>query len=1115
MNKESAIRIIHSALNASYQDLKFNDFIANIFKNFNFNTDLSSKSISEAYKNVISKYKLIGSFTDSKKNSIDVLEVTLNLNSSLDRARTTQRNFIASYLKNNGKNAALVSFISPESEDWRFSLVKLDSVIEFKDDKIISKDEISPARRWSFLVGPNEGCHTVISRFISILESNIEPNLAELENAFSIEKVTDEFYEKYKELYLVMKDQLDGMLVKDLDLRLEFQANEIDTSDFAKKTMGQLAFIYFLQKKGWFGVDRKGEWGSGSKQFLRDLFNDRGLYGTNFFNDVLEWLFYDALSHDRGKNSIYPKFNSRIPFLNGGLFEPMNGYSWETTVINFNDSLFSNSNETKDGDVGDGILDVFDRYNFTVHESEPLEKEVAVDPEMLGKVFENLLPIKDRGSHGAFYTPKEIVHYMCQESLSEYLKKSLNGLVENSKIESLVHYGDAEGLEKYSEQIDSSLAGIKVCDPAVGSGAFPLGMLNEIVKIRQAIQKNLFIKKEKYQLKLETISNSLYGVDLQSGAIEIARLRLWLSLAIDEVEPKPLPNLDHKIMQGNSLISKYDGIEMFDEDFINNASHEQNHKKVVAKQIADLQAEYIDLHSNNSLTAEKKLEIDKELKGLKKVLLEPKKNKDDNFQLFIDEKNIFATNLNSRLKECIKKYLSITNRSEKENLKVEIDKLKWDLIELSFSANSYPDRLAELKSLRAKNEKPFFLWKLEFSDVFNEKKGFDIIVGNPPYIDSETQIKEGLGEQRAYITKNYRFATGNWDMYIPFFERGLDLLNLEGSLIFITPDKWIAKPFGQDFRKGNLQNFKSILKAGREVFTSALVDSIITSIVKKPVKEIEVGEFVSGKFSIINRFDNLKFVEPYSFDFLFSKQIDFLNLLESHEQKISDLLMCENACATADCYSLKPLIKNYEAEEETDFYIIVNTGTLDKYSNRWGLKNMTYLKDKYLKPIVLKEQFKGLFKNTYYTKTITPKIIIKGLTKLDASLDINGNIIPGKSTLIFKSNDIETLMFVCALVNSSLAFKYIKEKYASSSYNGGINFTKDMLNNLPLPKDYDKHKLKIVSLVQLILEEDNLDNIPNIIKNIDLHVFKMYGFNYESYRKFFLEESNFLKGEFN
>ncbi|MDP3142891.1 MAG: class I SAM-dependent DNA methyltransferase, partial [Candidatus Omnitrophota bacterium] len=348
----------------------------------------------------------------------------------LDRARTTQRNFIARYLKDRGeKDAGLIAFVSPDEEDWRFSLVKMDYRFEEgKNGKVKIKEEFTPARRWSFLVGKNENSHTAQSKLYPIIANDEHnPTLAELEYAFNIEKVTKEFFEKYRDLFLRNKETLDEVVAGDASIKADFEAKGVNTVDFAKKLLGQIVFLYFLQKKGWFGVARDADWGTGSKRFLRELFEGRHGAYNNFFNDILESLFYDALRNDRGHDDgYYSRFNCKIPFLNGGLFDPINNYDWVRTDIILPNELFSNNLKTKEGDTGNGILDIFDRYNFTVKEDEPLEKEVAVDPEMLGKVFENLLEVKDRKSKGTYYTPREIVHYMCQQSLINYLATELS-----------------------------------------------------------------------------------------------------------------------------------------------------------------------------------------------------------------------------------------------------------------------------------------------------------------------------------------------------------------------------------------------------------------------------------------------------------------------------------------------------------------------------------------------------------------------------------------------------------------------------------------------------------------------------------------------------------------
>lgn len=444
MEKQSAQKLIRETFQAPFDKDRYIYFVKNLLNrieecSFSYKGNL----IFHDFADSIQMFDRLGKYTDPDGKLIDILIVYLKKETSLDRARTKQRNFVAKYLKGSRggvlKDAALVAFVSPKEDDWRFSLVKM----EYKfNEKGKVEEEFTPARRYSFLVGVNENSHTAQSRFIPLLfndENN--PTLKQLEEAFSVEKVTKEFFEKYRELFLKLKESLDDIVQKDKKVRADFEAKKIDTADFAKKLLGQIVFLYFLQKKGWFGVKRNEQWGMGSKRFLRGLFEKK--YGDykNFFNDILEPLFYNTLATERSKDWS-DRFNCRIPFLNGELFAPINNYDWVDTDILLPNELFSNNNRTKEGDTGDGILDIFDRYNFTVKEDDPLEKDVAIDSEMLGEVFENLLEVKDRKSKGTYYTSREIVHYMCQESLINYLATELEGKVSREDIEKLIKYGE-------------------------------------------------------------------------------------------------------------------------------------------------------------------------------------------------------------------------------------------------------------------------------------------------------------------------------------------------------------------------------------------------------------------------------------------------------------------------------------------------------------------------------------------------------------------------------------------------------------------------------------------------------------------------------------------------
>jgi type I restriction-modification system DNA methylase subunit len=584
MDKASARKLVEQTFRSGFDRARFSTFVREILGRYDERaTQFTKGSIPDAFKPHVRGAERLGIYKSPDGEILDLLVVRLEGDTKLARARTALRNFGAYLLNRDGADAALIAFVSPDERTWRFSYVRLDLVATAtRSGTVALQKELTPARRLSFLVGEGESCHTAQSRFLSLLTKvSAKPLLTDIEAAFNVEAVTEEFFEEYKELFLRTKEELDALCERDMRLRQELASRDVDTVDLAKKLLGQIVFLYFIQKKGWLGVQQGAPWGSGPSDFLRRLVQREFVSFDNFFDEVLEPLFYDSLATDRGTESLDARLRCRIPFLNGGLFEPLHGYDWRATRILLPNHLFTNNEKSPTGDTGTGVLDVFDRYNFTVNEAEPLEVEVAIDPEMLGKVFENLLEVRERKSKGSFYTPREIVHYMCEESLINYLVDSLGvGVtVDRADLEALIRTGEQaahyeaarrEGTASYSRRlpaqiethaktIDDALRDITVCDPAIGSGAFPVGMMTEIVRARAALTPYFDDAAERtsYHFKRHAIQASLYGVDIDPGAVEIAKLRLWLSLVVDEDDVrhiKPLPNLDYKVVPGDSLL---------------------------------------------------------------------------------------------------------------------------------------------------------------------------------------------------------------------------------------------------------------------------------------------------------------------------------------------------------------------------------------------------------------------------------------------------------------------------------------------------------------------------------------------------------------------------------
>jgi type I restriction-modification system DNA methylase subunit len=355
--------------------------------------------------------------------------------------------------------------------------------------------------------------------------------LDKLNAAFDVEAVTKRFFKKYGEIFDHVEASITGLTDK--------AAKRL----FTQRLFNRLMFIAFIQRKGWLKLGASRDYLSALWDSYRRDPNPTG----NFYNSRLKLLFFVGLNNSASQDFTRDAAGialreviGEVPYLNGGLFEMLPDDEDPAVAI--------------PDDAIEPILDeLFSRFNFTVTESTPLDVEVAVDPEMLGKVFEEL--VTGRHEIGSYYTPKPIVSFMCREALKGYLKKSLPN-ERPQAVDAFVDQHSPADLRD-PEAVLSALKVVTVCDPACGSGAYLLGMLHELLDLRQALFANgrHLDPITTYERKLEIIQNNLYGVDLDPFAVNIARLRLWLSLAVDfeGAKPEPLPNLDFKIEAGDSV----------------------------------------------------------------------------------------------------------------------------------------------------------------------------------------------------------------------------------------------------------------------------------------------------------------------------------------------------------------------------------------------------------------------------------------------------------------------------------------------------------------------------------------------------------------------------------
>ncbi|RAR55757.1 Eco57I restriction-modification methylase [Paraburkholderia unamae] len=350
-----------------------------------------------------------------------------------------------------------------------------------------------------------------------------------------------------------------------------------------------------------------------------------------------------------------------------------------------------------------------------------------------------------------------------------------------------------------------------------------------------------------------------------------------------------------------------------------------------------------------------------------------------------------------------------------------------------------------------------FEWRVEFADLLADDgrfEGFDAVIANPPYIDSERMINEGQRALREQLTRRWPSAKGNWDLYIVFMELGLALLRPGGAMAYLTPDKWLSKPFGEAFRARHIGKIKRIVALGRDVFEQARVDSIVTLYGEAGTDVVTTARIDATALTELAQTGKRTLEAPWRLDALLSPHHAFAQRLARSHPTLGSLLPCENACATADAYRLAPLVEEAAGRYSRErHYRVVNTGTLGRYRSRWGTKPMTYLGNAYAEPVVERERFAATFANGYRAKAAAKKVIVKGLTRLDAALDLAGDTIPGKTTLILRAHDDDLLMFAAALLNCPLSLFLIRARFGASSYNGGVAFTKAMIDTLPAPAD--------------------------------------------------------------
>lgn len=745
--------------------------------------------------------------------SLAIFEVEVNDSINIVRNRQGLREIAAKYIDQNITHGALVFFHNKNQLDYRFSFIAKWSSLDFETGELI-KGETKP-KRFTYIMGPNEACTTAAKRLLLLIgkREKGEVGIDELKEAFSVEALNKEFFKNYKHHYekfwqFLADSEFQKLLVDPSKEDLEDQQKPI--RDFVKKLLGRIVFLHFLQKKGWMGCAANSKsWENGKPRFMQMLFNDYQ-QKDKFYSKCLAKLFFETLNTKRPKeafhiNDLEGKLNgSRVPYLNGGLFDPEKNK--ETLKIDFPAPFFQE------------LLEFFEQYNFTIDENSPDDHEVGIDPEMLGHIFENLL--EENREKGAFYTPKEIVQYMCKESLIEYLSNTFS---EKDEVEEFIRFHRVSSFfaeRDNAKLLNEKLSDIKVCDPAIGSGAFPIGMLQEIFEAKRFIYPYLNTNEpfKPADVKKKIIQNSIYGVDLEKGAVDIAQLRFWLALVVEEVNPHPLPNLDYKIMQGNSLLEQYEGIDL--------------------SKTALLEAP---TPKNITLFEEPETEYgfsEKNRESIKKLVKDYFKEEDkdekarihkaiDRIVLDHIDKSLegFENQLLIEMATLEKRYRAKTDRLT-ENQIVQYSKTSKELKEIAKRQKQLENKgkaRQNLLKFEETDERPYFLWHLYFMDVF-EQGGFDVIIGNPPYIQIQ---KMDEVEKELLRSGGFQTFSSSGDIYCLFYEKGMNLLNEKATLAFITSNSWLKTKYGKALRgyfRTECNALKLLNFEDTKIFPSATVE---------------------------------------------------------------------------------------------------------------------------------------------------------------------------------------------------------------------------------------------------------------------------------------------------
>ncbi len=727
-----------------------------------------------------------------EKLGVYTIRVTRNL--SERTGKKYQYDLAKKVLKESDEDAGIFVFYDAEGS-FRFSLVYA--------NYLGTKRDWSTFRRFTYFVSPQLTNKT----FIQQISEGVFSDLDGIQKAFSVEKVTTKFFDEFRKIFDRTRKEFEDANKNTVCLWLKSKYEDEEYKEQVNKFiftfLGRIIFLYFLLRKGW--IEDK-------KDYIRSIFEDKS--NTDLYKSVLEPLFFEVFAkQEKDRSPAIKEQYKNTPYLNGGLFEHSDletEMAKEGRFILFRDEF-----------LRDIILNYFEIYNFTVDENSPNDQEVSIDPEMLGKVFENTLAEEERNKKGTFYTPREIVHFMVKDAIRQYLHNETGiGL---DLLQKFI-YDEVDGLEYFSSNqirlIDSKLDTIKVLDPAVGSAAFPVEFMQVIIELRKRLDVRVGKNINEVALKRQLIKNNLYGVDIDPSAIEIAKLRLWLALIVDydKTLAEPLPNLDFQFRVGNSLQEKIGDIDIFNESTIGQTdwTKQGGQFEILKSKMIRIKDQF---YTTNDETRRHQLK--------------------DEFDSL--EHQLIQAVLNNYRQNFIQQHVAKDYRNSAA-LAAQTQK-KINALEQKVKDGTY------------KLFKPDF----HFSEVFDRVDengervgGFDVVIGNPPYgvtIDTDIRDWHGLGSR---------------DSYGVFISTALKrFLKPKGVLEFIVSDTWLTIKTHKPLREQVLsKQLHKVVRLHQDCF-DATVNACIISITNQADGE---HQLITADLTNISTRDQVEMLRKYLYD---------------------------------------------------------------------------------------------------------------------------------------------------------------------------------------------------------------------------------------------------------